>query len=256
MREKKLLLHKIHRELDLDVVGIDNFKAGIPSLLVANHTCLKDIFVVPAVLPEACQNVLSARLMWKRNNPENSMRRIMIENSLYGIPLEVHGGRERSHIGLEMAKRALIGGWSVLIFPEGAYTEDIQVNKGRTGAAHILFGARQAGVNVNLIPVGIDNRSKTNDLDDFVPRGDSMVINIGKPIDYEDHYNVYIKASSREEINKALHAPVDIAMRSIANSIEQPYVDEYIELRKRDTIILESGEEVPLHQSDYGRMTG
>lgn len=246
MHQKKELLNSISRELALDISGVDNYKIGEPSLIVANHTCLKDIFAVPAALPEACQSVLSARMMWKRNNPENNLRRITIENSLYGIPLEVHGGQERLHIGLEMAKRALMDGWSVVIFPEGAYTKDRQVTKGRTGAMRILFGARQEGVDVKLIPVGINNRSSADDLDDFIPHGDPMDINIGKPINYDEYYSAYINANNSEVTKMALRTPVDIAMRSIAKAIGWPYKDEYIELRKRDTIVLESGEEVSL----------
>ncbi len=246
MREKKELLNKIQSGMQIDIKGIDNYKIGEPSLIVANHTCLKDMFAVPAALPEASQVVLSSRLMWKRNNPENSLRRATIEDSLYGIPMEVHGGQARLRVGMEMAKRALVEGWPVVIFPEGAYIEEDQVNKGRTGAARILFEARKEGVKANLIPVAIDNQSKTADLDDFIPRGESMGINICPPIDYEDYYYDFINASGEEERKAALHAPVDIAMRAIAKAINRPYVDKYIELRKRDTIILESGEEVPL----------
>ena len=246
MYEKKTLLNKIHQELTLDITGIDNYKIDEPTLIVANHTCMKDIFAVPAALPEACQIVLSSRLMWKRNNPENSLRRMIIEDSLYGIPMEVHGGQERLNIGLEMAKRALLDGWSVVIFPEGAYTHDYQVNKGRTGASRILFGARREGANVNLIPIGINNQSNADNLDNFIPNNDSMSINIGTPINYDEYYYDYISANNPEDIKKALHAPVDIAMRSIANTIGCPYVNKYIELRKRDTIVLESGEEVLL----------
>ena len=246
MREKKALLNKINHKLELNISGIDNYKIGEPSLIVANHTCMKDIFAVPSALPEACQIMLSSRLMWKRNNPENRQRRTIIENSLYGIPLEVHGGKERLQVGLEMAKCALIDGWSVVIFPEGAYIKDRQVTRGRTGAARILFEARRQGVNANLIPVGIDNRSKINDLNDFMPCNDSIDIVIGEPIDYNEHYNRYIDSKNPDQKKAALHAPIDFAMRSIAKSIGRPYVDDYIELRPRDTIVLENGEEIPI----------
>lgn len=246
MHEKKPLLHEIHSKLNLNVIGTDNYKIGEPSLIVANHTCMKDIFALPAALPEACKVVLSSRLMWKRNNPENSLRRATIEDSLYGVPMEVHGGRERLRIGLEMAKRALIDGWSVVIFPEGAYINDHQVNRGRVGATRILFEARKEGVNANLVPVGINNQSDMNNLDDFIPNNDSVDVIIGSPINYDRYYEDYISANNHEEIKTALHAPVDIAMRSIAKSIGLSYIDKYIELRPRNTIVLESGEEVSI----------
>lgn len=145
-REKKPLLDEIGSKMAIDTTGLEHYSQDTPSLIVANHTCLRDIFVVPASLPEASKIVLSSRLMWKRNTPENSARRTLIENSLYGVPLEVHGGRDRLNIGLELATRALMEGWSVVIFPEGAYIRERQVNKARTGAARILFNARYRGV--------------------------------------------------------------------------------------------------------------
>lgn len=244
MRPKKSLLNQIGGEFALNVDGMENYDSDKPSLIVANHTCMKDIFSLPAALPEACQIVLSSRLMWKRNNDENARRRKIIEESLYGIPLEVHGGKQRLQVGLEMAKRALIDGWSVVIFPEGAYINEGHVSRGRTGAARILFGARQAGVDVNLLPVGIDNKTEINDLDDFTTRGDSIDIKVGAPIYYDEYFDNFMSADSPEQVKTALHSPVDIAMRSIAKSINRDYKNEYIELRPRSTIILETGEEI------------
>lgn len=246
MRRKKPLLNQIGGEFSINVDGMENYSLDKPSLVVANHTCMKDIFSLPAALPEACQIVLSSRLMWKCNNAENSQRRRIIEESLHGIPLEVHGGKQRLQVGLEMAKRALINGWSVVIFPEGAYIDEGHVSRGRTGAARILFGARQAGVDVNLLPVGIDNKTEINDLDDFTTRGDSIDIKVGSPIDYDEYFDNFMNADSPERIKNALHSPVDIAMRSIAKSINRNYKNEYIELRPRNTIVLETGEEVPV----------
>lgn len=246
MHEKKPLLNIIGRELNLNVTGIENYTINSPSLIVANHTCIKDIFAVPAALPEACQIVLSARLMWKRNNFENYLRRLTIEESLYGIPLEVHGGDKRLRVGMEMAKKALMDGWPVVIFPEGAYTNDHQVTRGRTGASQILFEARQAGLKANLIPISIDNQPAAIDLDDFMPNGSSININISKPIDYDEFYARYQNTDNFDEKRQALHAPIDIAMKSIARIIKQPYVDSYIKLNPRSTIVLESGEEISL----------
>lgn len=156
MIEKKPALVEMTRTMPLHVEGLENYPSGEPNLLVANHTCMRDIFSVPASLPEASQIILSARLMWKRNTAENAQRRAVIENSLYGIPLEVHGGEARLRAGFDMARHALLDDWSVVIFPEGAYTDAQEVTKGRTGASRILFDAMQHGVRPNLIPVGID----------------------------------------------------------------------------------------------------
>jgi 1-acyl-sn-glycerol-3-phosphate acyltransferase len=249
MSEKKPQLERIAENLDLTVTGIEQYPTDKPSLVVANHTSMKDIFMVSSALPEATKIVLSARLMWKANTVETSLRRLLIEQSLYGIPLEVHGGQERLQAGFEMAKRALSEGWSVIIFPEGAYTGDRYVTKGRTGASRILFDASQEGIDAHLLPVGIRTEPDADGLDEFVPDGDKSLVSIGKPIDYSEHYNSFRQATGHEEKKAALRAPIDIAMRATAELAGYSYLDEYIWLRPRDTLVLESGEEVLLEHA-------
>lgn len=246
MREKKPQLERIAEEFDLTVNSVEQYPTDKPSLIVANHTSMKDIFTISAALPEATKIVLSSRLMWKANNIETSLRRLMIEQTLHGIPLEVHSGQERLRAGFEMAKRALSEGWSVIIFPEGAYTGDGHVTKGRTGATRILFDATQEGIDAHLLPVGIRTELNTDRLDDFVPDGDVSVISIGTPIDYHEYYDAFSQATCHDEKKLALRAPIDAAMQAAATLAGYPYLDEYIWLRPRDTVVLESGEEVPL----------
>lgn len=245
MKVKKPLLETIGREMDISVSGVENYDPDTPTLLVANHACLRDVFAIPAALPEACKVVLSARLAYKNSTPETAKRRTMIEDALSAIPLEVHGGKERLQIGLEMAKQALNDGWSTLIFPEGAYTGEAQVTKGRTGASRILFSAREAG-KIRLLPVGITYDPWPTDLDAYLPQPEEISVVIGEPIDYEAALADYRNASDREAARRALRAPIDMAMRAIADSTGLPYINEAIKLRPRTTIILESGEEVAL----------
>jgi len=244
--EKKPLLEVISKDMPITVRGVENYQVGDPSIIVANHTCMRDIFLASSAIPEASQIVLSSRLMWKRNNFENALRRLTIENALYGIPLEVHNGPDKLQVGLDMAKQALLEGWSVIIFPEGAYTGDRRVTRGRTGATRILFETRQAGVRANLIPLAIDTSPQSDDLDNFMPGGSPSEIIIGAPIGWDDEYESFINSDDLAEKRTALRAPIDVAMKSIALSAGLPYVDEYIELRPRSTIILENGDEVPL----------
>lgn len=95
--------------------------------------------------PEDCDVVISLRLAYKNSSVDAAVRRLVIENALHTIPLEVHGGKEYLEVGLKMARQALLDGRSLLIFPEGAYTGDAQVTKGRTGASRILFEASIGG---------------------------------------------------------------------------------------------------------------
>lgn len=248
MNEKKQALKDISKKIDLTVEGVENYSFEKPSVIIANHRCMKDIFVLPSALPEACKIIMSSRLMWKQNSPEKMQRRKLIEDSLYGIPIEVHGSKERLDIGLNMARVALSENWSVGIFPEGAYVPGNQVYKGRTGASRILFDSKRFdNTDANLIPVAIDYQENiSNDLDYYNFNNDSVKVTICEPIDYDRYYYDYLESTNKQEIKQALRAPIDIAMKSIAKVLNLPYKDEYIEIYKRDTIVLEDGSEIKI----------
>jgi len=149
-RGKKPLLQTIGREMAITTHGFDDMPED-PNVFVANHACMRDIFAIPASLPEDCDVVISSRLAYKNSSVDTAVRRLVIENALHTIPLEVHGGKEYLEVGLKMARQALLDGRSLLIFPEGAYTGDAQVTKGRTGASRILFEASIGGGETQLI---------------------------------------------------------------------------------------------------------
>lgn len=242
---KKPLLQTIGREMAITTHGLDNIPEG-PNVFVANHACMRDIFAIPASLPEDCDVVISSRLAYKKSSVDTAVRRLVIENALHTIPLEVHGGKEYLKAGLEMARRALLDGRSLLIFPEGAYTGDAQVTKGRTGASRILFDANVGGVEPNLLPVGIRYEPWPTDLDAYMPQDEQIHVTLGDPIDYTAAYRDYAASTDRESRRQALRAPIDMAMRAIAEAANLPYIDKPIELWPRKTMILESGEEVPI----------
>lgn len=244
-RGKKPLLQTIGREMAITTHGFDNIPES-PNVFVANHACMRDIFAIPASLPEDCKVVISSRLAYKNSSVDTAVRRLVIENALHTIPLEVHGGKEYLRAGLEMARRALLDGRSLLIFPEGAYTGDAQVTKGRTGASRILFGASIGGVKPNLLPVGIHYKPWPTDLDAYMPQDEQIHVTLGDPIDYTAAYRHYVTSTDHESRRQALRAPIDMAMRAIAELTDLPYIDEPIELWPRKTMILESGKEVSI----------
>lgn len=225
--------------------GFDDMPEG-PNVFVANHACMRDIFAIPASLPEDCDVVISSRLAYKNSSVDTAVRRLVIENALHTIPLEVHGGKEYLEVGLKMARQALLDGRSLLIFPEGAYTGDAQVTKGRTGASRILFEASIGGVKPNLLPVGIHYEPWPTDLDAYIPQDEQIDITLCDPIDYTKAYQKYTTSTDHESRRQALRAPMDMAMRAIAEATDLPYIDKPIELWQRKTMILESGEEVPI----------
>lgn len=244
-RGKKPLLQTIGREMAITTHGFDDMPEG-PNVFVANHACMRDIFAIPASLPEDCDVVISSRLAYKNSSVDTAVRRLVIENALHTIPLEVHGGKEYLEVGLKMARQALLDGRSLLIFPEGAYTGDAQVTKGRTGASRILFEASIGGVKPNLLPVGIHYEPWPTDLDAYIPQDEQIDITLCDPIDYTKAYQKYTTSTDHESRHRALRVPIDMAMQAIAEATNLPYIDKPIELWPRKTMILESGEEVPI----------
>lgn len=140
----------------------------------------------------------------------------------------------------------MLDGRSLLIFPEGAYTGDAQVTKGRTGASRILFEASIGGVKPNLLPVGIHYEPWPTDLDAYIPQDEQIDITLCDPIDYTKAYQKYTTSTDHESRRRALRVPIDMAMQAIAEATNLPYIDKPIELWPRKTMILESGEEVPI----------
>ena len=84
---KKPLLQTIGREMAITAHGFDDVPEG-PNVFVANHACMRDIFAIPASLPEDCDVVISSRLAYKNSSVDTAVRRLVIENALHTIPLK------------------------------------------------------------------------------------------------------------------------------------------------------------------------
>lgn len=98
----------------------------------------------------------------------------------------------------------------------------------------------------NLLPVGIRYEPWPTDLDAYMPQDEQIHVTLCDPVDYVAAYRDYTASTDRESRRQALRTPIDMAMRAIAEATDLPYVDRPIELWPRKTMILESGEEVPI----------
>ena len=110
----------------------------------------------------------------------------------------------------------------------------------------MLLAARDCGVDVDLLPVGISRDVAMDDLDSLTPNDKPIDVTIGAPIEYETDYEVFKNANDSTQKRRVLQHVVDIAMRETANLAGLPYVDERISLKPRHTIVLENGEEMPV----------
>ena len=231
-------LKELREELGIVVNGLDNYPTDEPSVVIANHNCLMDIFYLPMVLPKETVSLVSARLMYKREIE----RQQKVNTYLYPMPIEAHGGKVYSDLCLRYASEILANNISVNIFPEGAYVKENVIYKGRTGATRILFDAKDKGVNPYFIPVAINVKNDNLDMDNYEDfKANDVEITILEPINYDDFYYAYKNSFDNEDRNKSLHMPVDIGMMEIARILGREYVDEYIKLRPKGNVIFEDG---------------
>lgn len=238
------ILRKLRDELNVEIQGLENVNRDRPNVFIANHNCLKDIFYLPMSLPMESINLISARLLYKRDQK----RQAMVNKYLYAMPIEAHGGPLYSQICLNRVQNILKNNISLSIFPEGAYVEENVIYRGRTGASRIVYNSRTNGTNVALVPVALD--ININDLDDYALISDDMVkVTVLEPIDYEQAYYDYQNSSTNKEKNINLHKPIDEAMIKIAQTLGREYVNEYIQLRPKNNVIFPNGETIPTEQA-------
>lgn len=231
----------------IKINGLENYPTNNPSVIIANHSCLKDIFYLPAALDKPSVSLISPRLIYK----EIPDRQELINQYLYSMPIEAHGGKTYSDICLDEASKILQNNISINIFPEGAYIEDsTTIHRGRTGAARILFDARENGINVNLVPVAIKINNPNIDLDNYAfNHQDDVEIIILPQIPYGNEFDKFISSQNQEQKNEALHSIIDKGMQNISETLNKKYIPEYIELFPKGNVIFEDGNTIPIEQA-------
>ena len=233
-------LKELREKLNITVTGEENYPYGEPCLIVSNHNCLMDIFYIPTVINEDLVSMVSARLAYKKGE-----RLEVVDKYLNTFPCEAHGGRIYAKLGIDYASDILYKGQSISIFPEGAYIPDnTVVHRGRTGAARILFNARDKGVKPYIVPVSINIKDKIEELDNYNPTDNEVEIKILEPLDYEKEYELYKIVNSLKYKNSLYHSIIDEAMIEISLSMSKTYIHEYIKLFPKGNVMFANGETV------------
>ncbi len=241
-REIKPELKNLRNRMNLNVFGKQNYTNGVPTIFIANHNCLMDIFYLPAALKNMSVSLISSRLIYKPNKP----RQNLVNNSLYAMPIEAHGGAKYSDLCLKYAEKMLYKNIDLSIFPEGAYIDPNKfIYRGHTGAARILFNARINGIKPQIIPVAIKIISDDySNLDNYMPNNDIVNVYILEPIDYTKYFLSYVNSKDVKTKNMALHNVVDEGMKAIADVLNKEYLSKYIELFPKNNVIFQDGSKV------------
>lgn len=227
--EKRKELLKLREKLNIIVKGKENYKSDEVNILVSNHSSFLDYFYVPAAIDDDIVSIIKPVLYYGKNEERSEN----INKYLNAMPFEYHAGPDINNYNINSAVYLLNCFKSIHIFPEGAHSPyENCVNKGRNGAVRCVFGAKQSGNKVNLIPVGI----KTNDsVDNF-----KIEVNILPQIDYSEDYMKYLSIANLKERKEILYKVTKEAMTSIASALDYDYIDERIKLENK-AIILPNG---------------
>ena len=241
-------LRKLKDELNITISGKVDFKN--PCVFVANHSCLMDIFYLQIAINIPMIDLISPKLIYKNDLP----RKKMVNDNLYCMPIEAHGGSTYSELCINSATQFLNVGISVGIFPEGVYLPGNNIYRGRTGASRILYRACR-DKDISLVPVAIDVSGLENDLDFYSIDSRHIDIKILPAIDYKGFYSDFISSNDYDKRNKALHEPIDLAMESIAYSLGRKYIDDYVPLFERNGIMFSDGQIIPKENiNDYNNI--
>ncbi len=240
-------LDTIQGKINYKIEGDTQLLLQDATIVISNHNCLKDIFYLPLAFPKEYVSLISSRLIYKKEKA----RQEMIDKYLYSMPIEAHGGERYANMCLWYASEFLKQKINVNIFPEGAYLDNTdKVYRGRTGAARILFDARQNNINAQIVPVAIKILQQEKNLDSYELKDtDEVLIKILSPIAYDDYYYGYQNSSTFQEKNKNLHCVIDDGMKKIAQALNREYDNQYIGLYPKGNVIFANGEKIDREQA-------
>ena len=165
-----------------------------PLIFYANHTSHMDFTVIWSVLPPKLRQTarpVAARDYWIRN----SARRRVADKVFNALLIERKKITRENNPLLDMEK-ALQGGYSLIVFPEGTRGMSSVPGEFKPG----LFHLHQACPEVPLIPVYLDNLNRMLPRGTFLPIPLITRITFGQPLEIHSAEREAFLAASREAI--------------------------------------------------------
>ena len=151
------------------VEGMDRIDPDTTYVFAGNHSSQFDIYAFQAAFAHDFRWIAKKEL-FRIPLFGQAMRKVGF------ISIDRSHGR-RALKSLNLAAQRIVGGSSVLIFPEGTRSRDGRLQPFKAGA--ILLAIR-AGVPV--VPIGFNGASRILPKGSFLPRGGEIVLRVGEPI--------------------------------------------------------------------------
>lgn len=198
-----------YRRLEID--GADELRAHGPRVVVANHfNGFMDVVVLTAAMGRLPRFVAKATL---RRIPV--VGRLLQAVGVVFVQRRVDGEGTSANVSAFVdCHEALSRGETILIFPEGTTHDREALAPVRTGAARIALGAKAAGVDVVIVPVGLSYGDKTRVRDEvLVAVGPPIVVTDPGPAGEEDHAAV-----------DGLTATITAQLGALTPGVDDPFV--------------------------------
>ena len=201
----KRILFPIVKSWIKEVNGIENIPNRGPFIIAANHASYMDHFGLGYVIVPHLNQKL--HFLAKKEHFYNIFARIW-HTYAEAIPLDRQSGGKEA---LKWAIKALKEGKIIGIYPEGTRSLTGKLQKAKTGVARLALAAR-----VPVVPVGLIGTFKILPKGKYIPRLKRAIINIGKPLHFDNYYKRKIGDKTLREITTKI-------MKEIAKLSKQKY---------------------------------
>ena len=189
------------------VIGLENVPVnGTPTVIVSNHqNCLNDPLCVCLQLTDRRMNFLARANVF--NNPIfNKALRAMGLLPAYRMGYEGLSHVRKNSETFEDAGNALIGGETVMLYPEGGHQDKRWLGSFKLGYLRIAFAAAEKmnfEGDVMILP-------SCNHYSNYFHARTEMLIKFGKPISLKPYYERYKEEprATMMEINNIVHSEI------------------------------------------------
>lgn len=187
------------------VNGLENLPKKGACIIVANHASYMDHLMIGAYIISHLNRRL--HFLAKKEHFDNIFKKAW-HNYVGAIPLDREKGGRKA---LKFAVKALKEGKIIAIHPEGTRSLTGKLQKGKTGVAQLALTTK-----VPVIPIGLIGTFEIMPKGKYIPKFKRAIMNIGKPIYFNEHYDKRIS-------KKILREATTKIMKEIARLSNQKY---------------------------------
>ena len=201
----KRILFPVVRLWLKEINGMENLPKKGPFIIAANHSSYMDHFGLGCIIIPNLNKKL--HFLAKKEHFNNIFERAW-HNYAGAIPLDRQAGGKKA---LKAAIKNLKKGEIIGIYPEGTRSNDGKLKKAKTGVARLALAAKAP-----VVPVGLVGMFDILPKGKYRPKLKRAIINIGKPLYFNNYYNKKINEKILRELTNKI-------MKEIAKLSRQKY---------------------------------